>query len=62
LLNGIKKTFANTVYKKLLLLALPKFVASLPTSEFPLEIPRCQNRNFLYTKTLPVMREKTQYN
>ncbi|NCT61482.1 MAG: hypothetical protein GW785_12790 [Flavobacteriia bacterium] len=46
----------------MLLLALPKFVASLPTSEFPLEIPRCQNRNFLYTKTLPVMREKTQYN
>ena len=40
------------MYKKLLFLALPKVVASLPTSEFPLEIPRCQKRNFLYTKTL----------
>lgn len=42
----VKKTLHNTVYKKLLFLAYPKVVASLPTSEFPLEIPRCQIRNF----------------
>ncbi len=43
-----KNTMGNIMYKKLLFLALSKFVALLPTSEFPLEIPRCQNRNFLY--------------
>ncbi|WP_445749924.1 hypothetical protein, partial [Polaribacter sp.] len=47
-----KKTLGNNVYKKLLFLALPKVVASLPTSEFPPEIPRCQNRNFSYTNKL----------
>tara|TARA_R110001606_G_scaffold392153_1_gene560848 strand:- start:483 stop:704 length:222 start_codon:yes stop_codon:yes gene_type:complete len=30
-----------------------KLVASLQTSEFPLEIPRLQNRNFPYKTTLP---------
>tara|TARA_R110001606_G_scaffold397909_2_gene575662 strand:- start:2412 stop:2543 length:132 start_codon:yes stop_codon:yes gene_type:complete len=35
-----KTTFANTVYKKLLHLALSKVVAFLQTSEFPSEIPR----------------------
>jgi hypothetical protein len=43
---------ANTVYEKLLYLTYPKAVAFLQTSEFPLEIPRSQNRNFQYTTTL----------
>jgi hypothetical protein len=33
-------------------LAQSKVVAFLPTSEFPSEIPRCQNRNFLYMRTV----------
>ena len=45
--NRILKTaFCNTLYKKLLYLAKLKLVAFLQTSEFPLEIPRSQNRNF----------------
>jgi hypothetical protein len=48
---------ANTVYEKLLYLTYPKAVAFLQTSEFPLEIPRSQNRNFQYTTTLPVIYE-----
>jgi hypothetical protein len=47
-----KNTKANTVYEKLLNLAKLKLVAFLSTSEFPLEIPRSQNRNFQYTTTL----------
>jgi hypothetical protein len=43
----------NTLYKKLLCLAKLKLVALLQTSEFPLEIPRSQNRNFQYTNSLP---------
>jgi hypothetical protein len=35
-----KATLGNNVYKKLLLLAKTMAVAFLPTSEFPLEIPR----------------------
>ncbi|MBG7612814.1 hypothetical protein IU405_11210 [Polaribacter sp. BAL334] len=42
----------------MLLLALSKIVAILPTSEFPSEIPRCQKRNFLYTKTLAVNKNR----
>jgi len=42
----------NTLYKKLLCLAKLKLVALLQTSEFPLEIPRSQNRNFPYKTTL----------
>jgi hypothetical protein len=41
-----KITLANSVYIKLLYLAKLKLVALLQTSEFPLEIPRSQNRNF----------------
>jgi hypothetical protein len=48
----IKNTTGNTVYKKLLYLAKLKLVASLQTSEFPLEIPRSQKRNIQYTTTL----------
>ena len=33
-------------------LAKLKVVAFLPTSEFPQEIPRCQNHNIQYTTTL----------
>jgi hypothetical protein len=40
------------LYKKLLCLAKLKLVALLQTSEFPLEIPRSQNRNFPYKTTL----------
>tara|TARA_R110001592_G_scaffold317668_1_gene594592 strand:+ start:2467 stop:2646 length:180 start_codon:yes stop_codon:yes gene_type:complete len=40
------------LYKKLLYLAKLKLVALLQTSEFPLEIPRSQNRNFPYKTTL----------
>ena len=47
-----KSTIANTLYKKLLYLAKLKLVAFLQTSEFPLEIPRSQNRNFPYKTTL----------
>tara|TARA_B110001452_G_scaffold260820_1_gene258780 strand:+ start:931 stop:1062 length:132 start_codon:yes stop_codon:yes gene_type:complete len=43
------------MYKKLLYLAKLKLVAFLQTSEFPLEIPRSQNRNFQYTTTLPTI-------
>jgi hypothetical protein len=32
-----------------------KLVALLQTSEFPLEIPRSQNRNFPYKTTLPAI-------
>jgi hypothetical protein len=39
----------------LLYLAKLKLVAFLQTSEFPLEIPRSQNRNFQYTTTLCVI-------
>jgi hypothetical protein len=53
----------NYKLKKKLLLATPciknfyiwfklKLVAFLQTSEFPLEIPRSQNRNFPYKTTL----------
>jgi hypothetical protein len=45
----------NTLYKKLLCLAKLKLVALLQTSEFPLEIPRSQNRNFPYKTTLAVI-------
>jgi hypothetical protein len=41
-------------------LAKLKPVASLPTSEFPLEIPRSQSRNIQYTTTLPKIAETTQ--
>src|SRR5690606_35049601 len=49
------KTFYNTVYKKLLVLASTKLVARLPASDFPSENPRPQTRNFPYTNTLPVI-------
>jgi hypothetical protein len=48
---------ANTVYEKLLYLTYPKAVAFLQTSEFPLEIPRSQNRNFQYTTTLGTIKK-----
>ena len=48
----------NTLYKKLLCLAKLKLVALLQTSEFPLEIPRSQNRNFPYKTTLGTIRTK----
>uniref|UniRef100_UPI00404853E1 hypothetical protein n=1 Tax=Polaribacter sp. TaxID=1920175 RepID=UPI00404853E1 len=44
--------------KNCLFLVLSKVVASLPTSEFPLEIPRCQNRNFSYTNKLAFIMKK----
>jgi hypothetical protein len=46
------------LYKKLLYLAKLKLVAFLQTSEFPLEIPRSQNRNFPYKTTLPFIGEQ----
>ena len=46
------KTVANTVYKKLLVLASTKLVARLLASDFPSENPRPQTRNFPYTNTL----------
>tara|TARA_R110002051_G_scaffold254217_2_gene313156 strand:- start:1570 stop:1722 length:153 start_codon:yes stop_codon:yes gene_type:complete len=47
----------NTLYKKLLYLAKLKLVAFLPTSEFPAEIPRSQNRNFPYKTTLALIKK-----
>ena len=41
----MKNTIANTVYKKLLVLAKPKLVARLLASDFPSENPRTQTRN-----------------
>ena len=52
------------MYKKLLYLAKLKLVAFLQTSEFPMEIPRSQNRNFQYTNPLWVIKkneENTNY-
>ena len=49
------KTVANTVYKKLLVLASTKLVARLLASDFPSENPRPQTRNFPYTNTLPTI-------
>jgi hypothetical protein len=40
-------------------LAKLKLVASLQTSEFPLEIPRSQNRNIQYTTTLCSIKKKS---
>jgi len=57
-INGNKKPVANTVYKKLLVLANIKVVACLLASDFPSENPRPQTRNFSYTNTLPVMLNK----
>jgi len=48
----VKKRFANTVYKKWLVLPKPKLVARLLASDFPAENPRTQTRNVPYTKTL----------
>jgi hypothetical protein len=45
----------------LLFLAKIKLVASLQTSEFPLEIPRSQKRNIQYTTTLCLMMKKIIY-
>jgi hypothetical protein len=39
-------------------LAKLKLVASLQTTEFPLEIPRSQSRNIQYTTTLAVIKKK----
>jgi hypothetical protein len=50
------------VYEKLLFLAKLKLVAFLQTSEFPLEIPRSQNRNFQYTTTLGAIRQLPKKN
>jgi hypothetical protein len=44
-----KKTNANTVYKKLLVLGLNKGRCTFATSDFPSENPRTQTRNFPYT-------------
>jgi len=52
------KTVANTVYKKLLVLASTKLVARLLASDFPSENPRPQTRNFPYTNTLAEMINK----
>lgn len=41
-----KLLLATPLIKKLLLLGLSKSVAFLQTSDFPLENPRSQNRNF----------------
>jgi len=44
-----KKTGANKVYKKLLVLPKPMLVARLLASDFPSENPRTQTRNISYT-------------
>ena len=44
-----KITNHNKVYKKLLVLPKPKFVARLLASDFPSENPRTQTRNISYT-------------
>ena len=38
-----------------------KLVAFLQTSEFPLEIPRSQNRNFPYKTTLALIKKKLNW-
>jgi len=61
LFSGYKfKATANTIYKKLLVLANPKFVVRLLASDFPSENPRSQTRNFSYTK--PLCFQKTAKN
>ena len=61
-MKNMKITVANTVYKKLLVLANTKFVACLPASDFPSENPRPQTRNFPYTNTLQsIQKEKTKW-
>ena len=47
-----KARTANTVYKKLLVLAGTKLGAPLPASFFISANPRSRTRNFSYTKTL----------
>jgi hypothetical protein len=42
----------NTLYKNCYILLNLKLVAILQISEFPLENPRSQNRNFPYKTTL----------
>ena len=50
------------MYKKLLVLASTKVVACLSASDFPLENPRPQTRNFPYTNTLYAILEDRQTN
>ncbi len=45
---------ANTVHKKLLVLANAKLVARLLASDFSSENPRPQTCNFPYTNTLAI--------